>query len=253
MDTLFIGHTHIHVPSLPSTNTYAQELLASGHTAEGTLITAGYQENGRGQIGRSWYSSADLNILASIILRPAFIAAADQFQISIATSLALHSLVLQYLPEREITIKWPNDIYVDDTKIAGILIQNTLKGSAISSSIAGIGMNVNEVEWPAEIPNPTSIAKELHTHVPLDICLHRLVSHLEYQYLRLKAGHTDEQHKLYTTLLYRRNKAAKYQLENGEVVIGKIKGVDAKGRIEIALEHETRYFQFREITYLQDK
>lgn len=250
IDTLFVGHTHIHVPVLVSTNTYTQELLAGSETAEGTVVTAGYQTSGRGQIGRSWHSSPDQNILTSIVLKPAFVAAVDQFQLSIAISIALQRVVSQYLPERVVTIKWPNDIYVDDQKIAGILIQNSLKGSSISSSIVGIGLNVNEVSWPKEIPNPTSLAKELGEPIDKTACLSILLTHIEQQYLTLKASKEKQQRQEYTALLYQRGVQASYSEKTGNIITGTITGVDEKGRLVIDLENEVKHYQFREIAYL---
>jgi len=213
-------------------------------------VTAGYQTAGRGQIGRSWYSSPNQNILASLVLRPSFLAVTDQFQLSIAISLAIYTTVLNYLPEREVSIKWPNDIYVDNKKIAGILIQNTLKGSTISHSIIGIGLNVNEVDWPAELPNPTSIAQELGQTRPTGELLAALLAEVERYYLNLQQGHSSYQREAYTQHLYRGGVDARYMEQNGTVLTGQIRGIDDNGRLVVDAGGTAKHYQFREIKYL---
>jgi len=148
---------HINYPSCQSTNLLAENFIDNGNTV---CISTDYQTAGRGQTGNSWNSAKKRNLLVSYVLQPDFLAATQQFALTQITSLALLSLLTKHLPDSTIRIKWPNDIYVSDNKIAGILIENRIMQNSIVSSVLGIGLNVNQVRFPKWIPNPTSIRKE---------------------------------------------------------------------------------------------
>ena len=151
-----IGNNHIRLNRVNSTNKYAVEMIAKSKPIEGTVISASFQYEGRGQIGRFWESEAEKNITCSTILRPDFLEASDQFQLNIAISLALHDFISHFLDNKDVKIKWPNDIYVGDKKIAGILLQNSLIGKKVNSTIVGTGININQTEFSGDVPNPTS-------------------------------------------------------------------------------------------------
>ena len=125
---------------ISSTNTVAIELLKKEELPEGTIIWADEQTKGRGQRGNSWESEPGTNLTISIILFPHFLKAEDQFLLSKVTSLA----ITDYLANRfnQVTIKWPNDIYVANDKIAGILIENSIIGSSFEYAVIGIGLNI---------------------------------------------------------------------------------------------------------------
>lgn len=119
-------------------------------------VTAKYQTEGRGQRGNTWNSEKGANVLLSLLYRSAEeIHPRDQFAVSMAVSLAVTELLDGY--GLHTSIKWPNDIYISDRKIAGILIENGFTGSRIDWSIAGIGLNVNQTTFLPEIPNPISM------------------------------------------------------------------------------------------------
>ena len=120
-------------------------------------IRTDFQTAGRGQAGNSWESEEGKNLLFSSLLRYEGIYAADQWRLSMLVAVACWEVLAKYLPKDWLTIKWPNDIYVDDRKICGILIENSLRDSHISSSIVGIGLNVNQRNFDDSIKNPTSI------------------------------------------------------------------------------------------------
>ena len=138
LDSPFYGAKHYHLSEIDSTNNYALNLLSKSTPAEGTTISADFQTHGRGQYGRDWLSESTKNLLSSIILYPDFLPANEQFSLSKAVSLAVRNCINSFLPSKEIRIKWPNDIYCDDKKIAGILIQNLLTGNKINVSVIGI-------------------------------------------------------------------------------------------------------------------
>ena len=140
---------------LPSTNQYAQELLSKSKPVEGTVISAQNQHAGRGQIGSSWEAAPGQNLTLSIILYPQFLAIQHQFQLNQSISLGVRDFIAKYV-QKPVKIKWPNDIYVNEKKIGGILIQNTLSGSSIQSTIAGIGINVNQKHFESMLEMKTS-------------------------------------------------------------------------------------------------
>ena len=132
-----------------STNTLLKELLAKGEwPANDTFIRAGYQTAGRGQTGNGWESEEGKHLLCSILLPPR----KNLFELNVVTAVAVQrTLGSAY------TIKWPNDIYWQDKKIAGILIENAIIGNELKYSIAGMGLNVNQTEWHSDAPNPVSL------------------------------------------------------------------------------------------------
>ena len=140
-EALFTGKMSIYLPETESTNNYAMDLISKTNPPEGTCIYTAYQSAGRGQIGRYWHSETGKNILISYILYPKDLKIADQFMLNIIASLAVRDVVDLFC--LNVKIKWPNDIYVDDKKIAGILVQSVLRNNTIKATIIGIGLNVN--------------------------------------------------------------------------------------------------------------
>lgn len=141
-----------------STNSWLSGKAAS--LPGGTIVAARAQTAGRGQRGNSWESAPDANVTMSILLRPDGVEIGRAFPLSEAVALGVVSALASRLPGEiaaRIAIKWPNDIYVSDSKIAGILIENSLRGSLIDRSIAGIGLNVNQREFLSDAPNPVSM------------------------------------------------------------------------------------------------
>ena len=132
-----------------STNSLLKELLAKGEwPADEHFLRAGFQTAGRGQTGNGWESEADKNLLCSILLPPR----ENLFELNIVVAVAVQRMLGEAF-----TIKWPNDIYWQDKKVAGILIENAILGNAIKYSIAGIGLNVNQTEFVSDAPNPVSL------------------------------------------------------------------------------------------------
>lgn len=133
----------------------------------GTALMARCQSAGRGQRGNSWESEPGKNITLSLMLRPEGLPAARQFELSEAVSLGVADL-LDNLGIDDVCVKWPNDIYVADRKIAGILIENTVSGPLIARAVAGIGLNVNQAEFRSDAPNPVSLRQLTGTDHPVD-------------------------------------------------------------------------------------
>jgi BirA family biotin operon repressor/biotin-[acetyl-CoA-carboxylase] ligase len=245
---LFTGANHIALDSVDSTNSYAKLLIAGQRPPEGTLITASEQTAGRGQAESKWHTDAGLNLTASYILYPTFLAADKQFFLNMAVSLAVRELCEEAIND-EIRIKWPNDIYHKNKKLAGILIENTISGSQLASSVIGIGLNVNQTEFDPNIPNPTSLRLASGQNQTLETITHKLSVYLEKYYLQLRNLHFNFLDKAYMVNLYRYHQTALYRKDNQEFR-GEIVGVTKEGKLIIESNGRQLKFGMKEVEYL---
>ncbi|MBS1617413.1 MAG: biotin--[acetyl-CoA-carboxylase] ligase [Bacteroidetes bacterium] len=245
---LFAGANHIALHSVDSTNNYAKNLLASQRVPEGTLITASEQTAGRGQAESRWHTEPGQNLTASFILYPTFLAADRQFFLSMAVSLAVRELCEEVIND-DIRIKWPNDIYHNGRKLAGILIENTISGSQLSSSVVGIGLNVNQVDFDPALPNPASLRSGSGQQQDLRHITEKLSTYLEKYYLQLRNLHYNFLDKAYTVHLYRYNQTALYR-RDGQEFRGEIMGVTKEGKLIIESNGRQLKFGLKEVEYL---
>lgn len=234
MSTLFTGANIIQLPSVDSTNNYALQLIKEGKCFEGTIVWALQQTEGRGQRGKSWNTKAGENLTFSVIYLPVFLAVGCQFRLSQAISLAVADCLKTLFIDKKrdtnpIKIKWPNDIYIHDKKVGGILIENSVQQGNLSSSIIGIGLNVNQTNFPLDLPNPTSLKLELGNEFKLKELLDDLCKNLEARYLQLKANHWDKLEADYLELLYRLGEEARF-IYKGEIV-ATVKGTTSAGML----------------------
>lgn len=247
-NTIFIGKVLLHFPDLPSTNAYAQELLSKSRPIEGTVIITDHQTAGRGQIGSKWQSSEGKNLTLSLILHPKFVAAKAQFILSQAVALGVRAFVAQYC-KVPVYVKWPNDVYIENRKVAGILIQNTLSGKLIQGTIAGMGININQTIFDPMISNATSLKKETKTNFSIPDLLPILLQSIEAHYLKLKNGQIDWLRRNYLQHLYQYQEWALYQKKDGTVIKAQIVGVTPQG--QLCLQHQKiEYFDLKEIKFL---
>jgi BirA family transcriptional regulator, biotin operon repressor / biotin---[acetyl-CoA-carboxylase] ligase len=188
--TQFIGKPYLYFTEIDSTNTFLQHWAMEENLPEGAAVSALYQKSGRGQRGTNWISSSGENILTSVLLYPAFLKPDEQFWLSKTIALAVKDFVQNMLPQEEICIKWPNDIYVNNRKIAGILIENTLQGNMLRSSVVGIGININEMEEVAM--RATSLKLITGRNYDIKHLLPMLYMEIEKKYLLLKNYRRDE-------------------------------------------------------------
>lgn len=249
-NTLFLGKVLQNFPELESTNKFAQEWLTSGDPPEGALVLADNQTAGRGQLDNRWESAPGENLLLSIILYPTFLPARRQFLLSQAVALGLSDLVGALLPGQEVRIKWPNDLYVGSEKTAGILIQNSLQGSMITQSIAGIGLNVNQTHFPAHLPQATSLARASGNRFDRGQALENLCSFLEQWYLTLRSGQWDLIESHYISRLYRWQQIHWYQKPGGQPFAGTIVGLTEAGKLMLDTADGIQTFGMKEIAFL---
>jgi len=181
-----IGNNILKLNAVDSTNTYAMALLKKQKLPEGMIIQAFEQTAGRGQMGTNWHSLPGESLTFSVILTPEFLPVHKQFYLSMAVSLALYDY-LRTKGLSSVVIKWPNDIIVDRRKIAGILIETSLKGETIQHAVVGIGLNINSN--PDELSTvATSLLAETGRIHDLEAELHEVCQHLDTYYALLKTG-----------------------------------------------------------------
>ncbi|MBK7147555.1 MAG: biotin--[acetyl-CoA-carboxylase] ligase [Bacteroidetes bacterium] len=245
---LFIGTHHIQLDSTDSTNNYARELLSSQKPTEGTVISATEQRSGRGQMGNGWEAAPGKNLTISLILYPVFLAADKQFFLNMAISLGVKDFCEEVLKE-EVRIKWPNDIYYGNKKLAGILIENSISGSSLSSSIAGIGININQESFSPALPNPVSFVQITQQHHSLEELQPLLHNYLEKYYLQLRQGHYNFLDKAYTVALYRYQQTSEF-IHKGKRFKGEITGVAKDGKLLVESGGKEHRFMFKEVEYV---
>lgn len=236
MNTLFIGRELIEEPLLDSTNSYMAELLKKSSLLEGLVVWAKSQTQGRGQRGNTWESEVNKNLTLSIVLFPTFLNLDKQFLLNKVISLGVANFIQHYLeengtvPKDSVKIKWPNDIYAGNKKIAGILIENTLRNNQIINSVIGIGININQVEFKSKSINPTSLQMLTTKDYDLRKCLEKLCSFIEAEYLHLKAFQFQSIDSAYKTMLYQLEQWHRYSIK-GKDTNAKITGISPEGKL----------------------
>ncbi len=252
MNKQVIGSHIIEIEQTASTNTYTANLLRSEQQEEGTVIIAYNQTAGRGQDQNKWESEPFQNLTFSIILYPIFLDPGDQFQLSKAISLGIIDFLKSILPKHyeAIKIKWPNDIYVGDKKICGILIQNSITGSRLSDSIIGIGLNVNQSLFKSNAPNPISIKNLTDKETNLKDCLASLCNSLNYRYMQLASHQNKVIEENYIDSLYRFGEWRNYKI-NENTLIAKINGTSEYGQLLLEDKNGNDYTcNIKEVAYI---
>ena len=250
-NTLFIGKVVLSFAELPSTNAYAQELLAKSKPIEGTVISAAAQTQGRGQIGSKWESPAGQSLSLSVVLYPHFLTAQQQFSLNIMTALALRDALAPYA-RSVVEVKWPNDVFLGGNKVAGILIQNQLAGSRVQHSIIGTGVNVNQPGFPEGLPLATSLSLDTGTeHDPERLASDYLLA-LEQRYLQLRAGQHSRLIRDYYQHLIGYQSPRQYALPDGKVITAEIAGVDKSGKLLLRREGKLEAFGLKALRLLPE-
>lgn len=246
-NSLFVGQNVINLTECGSTNDILKDLLTKSVLPEGAAVVTDNQTSGRGQQGNAWISEPGKNLTTSVLLKPNFIQVNEQFRINIAVSLAVCETIEQFTNHIPL-IKWPNDILVNKQKIAGILIENTLMGNVLSATIAGIGINCNQLNFNDLQHKTTSLALLSDTEVQIEKVASVLFSFIEKYYLALRSGKYHELKMKYLAKLFLYGEKGNFTTQEGEKIEAIISGVAEDGRL--ALEHngKLRYFYFKEIT-----
>ncbi|HYC85440.1 MAG TPA: biotin--[acetyl-CoA-carboxylase] ligase [Chryseosolibacter sp.] len=245
--TVFLGKNLVFVPECHSTNALAHELGQNTPIVEGTVIVTSNQTAGRGQRGNSWDSEAGKNLTFSVIVKPRFLAVRDQFFLNIITCLAVRDVVSDKL-SAQASVKWPNDILIEQKKLCGILIENQIQGQQVSSSVIGIGINVNQQHF--DLATATSLSRQTRKQFDLPSLFEEALGRLESRYLQLRAGQLDVLREEYLKHLYWKNEIHTFASMQGQFQ-GRITGIDASGRLTVSVANEEKTFQIQELRYLE--
>jgi BirA family biotin operon repressor/biotin-[acetyl-CoA-carboxylase] ligase len=249
--TLFLGQIIQYLPSCQSTNDEASALIAQKDPAEGLLVITDNQTVGRGQRGNQWEARSGQNLTFSLILKPNFLIASEQFWLNMAISMGVYDAFQPLLGEG-LRIKWPNDVYAGNQKLGGILIENTLHGYGIAWSVAGIGLNVNQTDFTFSTATSLQLQAPLPNGYNLPGLISRLCETLEQRYLQLRAGQRDALKKDYLGVLYRYQQEHTFEA-NGHSFAGTIVDVDDTGQLAIASQGQVRHFGFKEVSFLKSE
>lgn len=241
-----IGQPLVILPTVDSTNKYAMQQVHAHMAKHGASYFAMEQTRGKGQRGKTWETSAGENIILSVITSPQCIFPADSFIFNASVALACYDLFKKWAGE-ETSIKWPNDIYWRDRKAGGILIENIVNGNYWNWSVLGIGINVNQVNFDPNIPNPVSI-RQIRGEVLDTFALTNDLFELLERYWTLWKNDPSCLLGKYNSVLYR--KGQKTRLKAGTRVFeGTVNGVNAAGQLVILTSVE-EYFNFGELIWL---
>ena len=234
----FMEFKIVHINETDSTNRWLKE------NGEGEMVVvAGYQTAGKGCGTNSWESERGKNLTFSMLIHPEGIPANRQFHITEAVSVALCETLEAYIYNK-VEIKWPNDIYVGDQKICGVLIENRLQGTEIKESIIGIGLNVNQREFKSDAPNPVSLYQLSDLETDLDELLIKFLTEFDSAYQCVTTPIA------YRQRLYRKGKEALYRDQTGTFK-AKLMNVSSDGRLLLVdQDGRERRYAFKEIEYI---
>jgi len=242
---LFVGKTVYFLPSCHSTNDIAVDYANEGKLSEGAIVITHDQTAGKGQRGNHWESAPGKNLTFSVMLKPQFVSIVRQFDLNIIVSLG----ILDYLKTLQsgFQVKWPNDIYFEDKKVCGILIQNFLKKQNIDKSIVGIGLNVNQEAF--KIATATSLSQINGSTYELQEVLENIASCIEARYLSLRAGAREKLKSAYLDNLYWFGED--HIFKNGKPFTGRIVDISDEGKLQIETSQGIKSFAMKEVAFIE--
>ena len=243
MDCLFVGQYIIELSSVDSTNNYLIDLSQNISLLEGTVIVAKEQTAGKGQRNNRWSSEAGKSLCISILLKPK-LDVSQQFLFNKFIALSLCQALINYSLKTK--IKWPNDILIDSKKVAGILVENSIRGSKIEKSIVGIGVNINNNI--SQLPSATSLADCLNTIPTVSELLELICKNIEKNYFLLKQK-PSMINELYHQNLFQKGGVQKFS-KNGESFDGIINSVNDNGQLLVEVNGRLEFYNMGEIKFM---
>ncbi len=206
------------------------------------VVAARFQTHGRGQRNNSWSSESGKNLMICVVLEPLHIPPRYQFTLSQIVALAVADTLKEYgiCPK----VKWTNDIYVGDRKICGILLENNISGDTIRRSVVGIGVNINQLQFPDMSRNPTSMILETGLEFSIEEVVERLIVNMQRRYAADSVAINEE----YNKQLYRLNEPHDYRIGD-TLQKGTICGTDPTGELMVEIDGEIRRFLYGEISF----
>lgn len=240
-------HTIIRIEETDSTNSFLRS-LSPRPDADVVVAVADYQSAGRGQGSNKWESERGENLLVSISVCPKGIKAAQQFCLSAAGALSVKDVLDGFTDD--VSLKWPNDVYVGDRKISGTLIETRLKGAEIRDCIFGTGININQQEFRSDAPNPVSLRNILGHDIDREKVLEKIIAAFEQRYSTLLNGGKNLLMNEYRALLYRRSGLFEYEDRCGRFMAELVTVAD-DGTLVLRDDHgKERKYAFKEVKHI---
>jgi BirA family biotin operon repressor/biotin-[acetyl-CoA-carboxylase] ligase len=258
-----IGLPFVELQSVDSTNNYARKQIHAGLAQHGMAIFAHEQLTGKGQRGKRWSSEKDVNILLSIVIKPGPLLLTQQFMLSACVAVAIHDFFMKYAGA-DTKIKWPNDLYWQDRKAGGVLIESVVgsgpdnyrEGMASGKegvgswqwAIVGIGININQTIFPSELTNPVSLRQITGKSFNVVELAKELCELLSKSFDELVNDGFEKIHAAYLADLYKINSKVKFKKGN-RVFEATIKSVSPSGKLVVhhSIEEE---FDFGEVEWM---
>ena len=240
----------IKLNAIDSTNDYLKNLLDKKPVINYTVVTANFQNKGKGQMGGFWESEAGKNLICSVYLSNSIIKLSNQFVINIIVCLAIKKSLHKFnIPQ--LSVKWPNDIMSGNKKICGVLIENNLKGAQITSAVIGIGLNVNQTVFPVSLDRVSSLQLLCGKGFELNYLLKKIILSLKRNIALLEAKEFKSLEVAYLDVLFKKNIPTMFKDSRDALFMGMVLGVSKDGKLQIALEDETVLeFGIKEISFL---
>lgn len=239
----------IKLNAIESTNSYLKDLMQSTQLDNFTVVVAENQTKGRGQMGSVWEVEPGKSLTFSVFVRCFDFQVESQFYFNMCVSLAC-SEVLKRHTSATIKVKWPNDIMAEKDKIAGILIENSIRGGNVVASVVGLGINVNQINFPPHLTAVTSLAKIVGKEFDKEKLMIELVHELKSQLQLFEDKKFEEIKTSYLNSLYEFQKPRMFEVDSGEQFLGKIVDVNSSGQLVVETEQEkTREFGIKEIKF----
>jgi BirA family biotin operon repressor/biotin-[acetyl-CoA-carboxylase] ligase len=241
--------TIIKLDAIDSTNDFLKRLSVEQALENYTVVTAEKQTSGKGQMGAKWVSETGKNLIFSVLINNKLNSISEIFDLNIAVALAvLTTLEKNNIPN--LSIKWPNDIMSDNKKIAGILIENTIKNTGEISSIIGVGLNVNQQNFD-ELPKASSLAVIMKKEFEKELILNQFIECLKLNCDLLNNKLASQLWKNYNYNLFKKGIPMPFSLPDETQFMGIIQGVNSEGKLELKLENDTiEAFGIKEIQLL---
>lgn len=239
----------IKLNAIDSTNTYLKGLTVSSLPKDYTVIVAEFQNKGRGQMGTSWDGQSGKNLTASVFKHLNLLEIEQQFYVSMVVSLAIYK-ALKRLKIPRLSIKWPNDILSEDSKLCGILIENVIKNNKFQGSIIGFGLNVNQ-KYFNNLPQASSMQLITGVHYNKEEVLSEVLNELQFYFKMLDNQQFSELKAEYEALLFKKDKPSTFKTSKNAFFSGIIKGVTENGLLKVWTEDEIiKTFNLKEIGLL---
>ena len=232
-----------------STNDFLKQLSNNIDTPNWTVVTAENQTNGKGQMGSIWSSEAGKNLIVSVLIKNILTDINQIFDLNVATAVSIANVLINNnIPE--ISIKWPNDIMSGNKKIAGILIENSIKTNNIIHSIIGFGLNVNQINYD-DLPKASSLKKICNQEFDKNEILNEILSELKKNIAVLEKNKQSIIWKNYHELLFKVNKVMPFENANKSKFMGIVQQVNQSGKLIVLLENDDiKEFGIKEISMI---